>query len=167
MVDKRINVYTDGSYNNNTPDVAYGAYYIEELGKQECFKVSVQEAKESRNITGEILGAIMGTNEVVVYANEHSDENVKLYLLYDYEGVGKWLTGEWKAKKALTRTYVKSMKEILTGVKNIEFHLVWVKGHGNIDGNCKADGLARNAINDSKCIDMTQIFEELIAIERR
>ena len=34
-----------------------------------------------------------------------------LELFYDYEGIEKWVTGEWRAKNPLTQTYRDFMRE--------------------------------------------------------
>ena len=66
---------------------------------------------------------------------------MKIY--YDYEGIKKWASGEWKANKALTKFY----SEYIAAAKNvIKIEFEHVKAHTGIDGNEEADCLAKEAV---------------------
>ena len=136
--------YVDGSYNVNTGCFAYGIVFFtgavdKDGNKQELHysrAFSHQELSEMRNVAGEIIGAAqamkiartLGVKDLVIY--------------HDYEGIAKWCTGEWKAKKTWTRKYRDFYNEIIQDV-NITF--VKVKGHSNDKYNDLADSLARKA----------------------
>ena len=70
----------------------------------------------------------------------------KLTIYYDYEGIGKWATGEWKAKNKITqgyRDYIKQVKD------KLELHFVHVKGHSgrftkNDGGGIKVDNSTKH-----------------------
>ena len=73
--------------------------------------------------------------------------NVDIFItinhLDDYNGLSKWVTGEWKTTKPYTKAYADWMRPFYTlGI--IDFK--WVKGHTGNEGNEIADGLAKEAI---------------------
>ena len=62
---------------------------------------------------------------------------------FDYEGIEKWASGEWKANKALTKFY----SGYIAAAKNvIKIEFEHVKAHTGIDGNEEADRLAKEAV---------------------
>ena len=86
--------YVDGSYHIGTKEFSCGAVLFlngEELHFSERF--TDPDLAEMRNVAGEIKGS----ETVLRYCIEHDVPSVTIY--HDYEGVAKWATGEWKAKK--------------------------------------------------------------------
>ena len=80
----------------------------------------------------------------------------ELKIYYDYEGIEKWASGEWKANKALTKFYsgyIAAAKNVIT----IEFE--HVKAHTGIDGNEEADRLAKEAVGLQ--LKQNKLFREL------
>jgi len=133
-----IIAYVDGSYNAVTKEFSYGMVILH-AGKELCFseKIDMPELGEMRNVAGEIKGA----EAAMRYAVEHNCEKVAIY--HDYEGVAKWCTGAWQAKKEGTKAY-KSYFDSVKDKVSIEF--VKVKAHSNIKYNEMADQLAKKAI---------------------
>ena len=66
-----------------------------------------------------------------------------LYIFYDYAGIEKWCSGEWKTNKNGTRKYKEFYDEIS---KKVKVHFVKVKGHSNDHYNDLADKLAKKAL---------------------
>ena len=64
-------------------------------------------------------------------------------IYHDYEGVAKWATGEWKAKKPGTNAY---REFCAAAAKHIRFRFVKVKGHSGDKYNDLADRLAKDAL---------------------
>ena len=65
-----------------------------------------------------------------------------LDLYYDYEGIEKWCTGEWKTNKRGTIDY----KEYYNSVKDVlDVRFIKVKGHSGDKYNDMADSLAKAA----------------------
>ena len=92
---------------------------------------------EMRNVAGEIKGS----ETVLRYCIEHDVPFVTIY--HDYEGVAKWATGEWKAKKPGTIAY---REFCAAAAKYIRFRFVKVKGHSGDKYNDLADRLAKDAL---------------------
>ena len=70
--------------------------------------------------------------------------NYKGVIVYDYEGIEKWLDGSWRCKNEYTKQYRNFMKRY---VKDGTVEFKWVKGHNGDLGNAQADKLAREALN--------------------
>ena len=64
-------------------------------------------------------------------------------IYYDYLGIEKWATHEWKANKPGTIDYVKFIDSVSNKIK-INFKKV--RGHIGIDSNEEADKLAKKAV---------------------
>ena len=67
----------------------------------------------------------------------------KLAIHYDYEGIQKWCTGEWAAKKEGTQAYQRIYEEMK---QYVQIKFVKVKGHSNDKYNDYADMLAKSAL---------------------
>ena len=89
-----------------------------------------------RNVAGEIYGSLASME----YAIEHNISHLTIY--YDYMGIEKWCTGEWKTNKAGTLAYKKYYDRARKKV-NITFQKV--KGHSGDKYNDLADQLAKEA----------------------
>lgn len=143
---KRYLVFTDGSF-GDTGEVHGGIVY---WGKDEPasnihIRCSNPAFVSMRNVGGEVLAAwsaIMSVAANIKKLNEQEMETYQLELVYDYEGVGKWLTGAWKTNKPATQWFVKSVKEILSQVPNLTIKYTWVRGHSDTRGNQIADWVA-------------------------
>lgn len=137
-----VRAYVDGSYDHSALMYAGGAVilygdkevHISEAGNNEAL-VSM------RNVAGELLGAIRSM--------EWFDENReavgadRLIIYHDYEGIAKWATGAWKAKKEGTQAYVNKFKGFSQSFK-IEF--IKVLAHSGDEYNELADELAKKAL---------------------
>ena len=130
--------YTDGSFDKKTSRFSYGVVLFVGGEKKTFSKAfSSPELASMRNVAGEIAGAECAMRYCI-------DNNIKsLEILYDYEGVEKWCTGEWKTNKSGTidyKNYYDSVKE------NLCVTFTKVKGHSGNKYNDEADLLAKNAL---------------------
>lgn len=132
-----ITAYVDGSYNVRTKQFAYGAVIFhngEEVTLSDVF--SDEEMASMRNVAGEIMGA----QQVMLYCVEHNINKLDIY--YDYAGIEKWCTGEWKTTKKGTSDY----KAAYDWVKQyVDIRFIKVKGHSGDKYNDMADMLAKKA----------------------
>ena len=150
--------YVDGSYNDETKEFSYGIVILHK-GKEEYFSEKVEDAElaEMRNVAGEIKGA----EAAMRYAVKHQYR--KLLIYHDYEGIAKWCTGEWKAKKYGTKAY----QEYYNSVSNeIDIEFVKVVGHSNDKYNDMADELAKAAIfGTNKSIVLSNEDEDKMKVQ--
>jgi len=129
-----VEFYVNGSYNSNTDKV--GSAYVGLIDGKPTFKGSAVLSNKAglRNVFGEITAAVA----VIRLAKKKGYSRIKIY--YDYSGIEKWVTGEWKAKNQITQNYVKLMKN--SGV-SVEF--MKVKAHTGVKWNEEVDKMARKA----------------------
>jgi len=90
-----------------------------------------------RNVAGEIKCA----EKAMRYCLVNGIKEVE--IVYDYAGIERWCTGEWKANKPGTIAY-KEFYDSLTDRLNVTFRKV--KGHSGDTFNDLADQLARSAL---------------------
>lgn len=130
--------YVDGSYNIATREYSYGAVIFYQ-GKEQHFskKFSNPERATMRNVAGEIEGSMWAMKYCV------EEKIPQLMLYYDYEGIERWCTGDWKANKEGTIAYRDFYKEIS---KQVKVRFVKVKGHSGDKYNDLADMLAKQAV---------------------
>jgi ribonuclease HI len=98
-------VYVDGSYFNGK--VGYGAVVLEndKLIKEFCGFVPSEHVENTRQVAGELFAVGLALR----WCKERNITRVALY--YDYLGIEKWATGEWKTNISLTQRYARFMKE--------------------------------------------------------
>lgn len=130
--------YVDGSFDSKSGDFASGAVLFlngEEITFSERFHDP--EMAGMHNVAGEIMGALT----VIRYCLEHGVPALTVY--HDYEGVGRWAEGSWKANKPGTQRYA---AECRAAAQKMRLRFVKVKGHSGDKYNDMADALARKAL---------------------
>lgn len=129
--------YVDGSFNTATNEFGYGVVMFHD-GRQIHLSDSFndEEMASMRNVAGEIYGSMAAME----YAIKNNVSNLTIY--YDYMGISKWCTGEWKTNKKGTILYKKYYDQAKKKV-NISFEKV--KGHSGDKYNDLADSLAKKA----------------------
>lgn len=136
--------FTDGSFDKDLKRYSYGVQFILPNGTETdiCGYGSNPEYINSNNIIGEIFGVINALDWAI--SNEY--EKIKIY--HDYEGLSKWISGEWAANSKVGKMYVNLYELKFKDFLKVEF--VKVPGHSNIIYNEKADQLAKSALIDRK-----------------
>lgn len=138
-VQEGLIAYVDGSYNIKTKEYGYGCVLIEgqKIIEKLQGKDHQQDDQTMRNVAGEIAGA----KKAVEYAIAHHYPLICLY--YDYEGIEKWATKQWKANKKGTQSYQQFMQECQSKIK---ICFMKVLAHSGDVYNDMADALAKKAV---------------------
>ena len=130
--------YVDGSFDVKTKRYSYGMiimYNGKETTENEAF--DDDSLADMRNVAGEIEGS----KAAMLWCIEH--DVTELDLFYDYAGIEKWCTGEWKTNKPGTIAY----KEFYDWAKDrVSVSFIKVKGHSGDKYNDMADRLAKEAL---------------------
>lgn len=122
--------YTDGSYNEVTDrGGAAFVYVVPEKAKPFIYTRSINP-EGMRQVKGELIAVELAVEKAI------KDKKKTIEIRYDYIGVEKWVTGEWKAKNACTRKYKKRMDELST---KIEIKFKKVDAHSGNPFNELAD----------------------------
>lgn len=140
--DEVVRAYVDGSYDHSIKMYAGGAVILFK-GEEHYISESnnIEEMATMRNVAGELLGAVR--------AMEWFDENglaqgaKKLVIYHDYEGIAKWATGAWQAKKEGTKAYVGIFNEFR---EKFPIEFIKVAAHTGDKYNEMADQLAKKAL---------------------
>lgn len=135
-----IQIYTDGSFKNNTIAWAFVVVDRDEVihTANGIIKTPKPDLLKTRNIAGE-MKAVM---RAVAWAIQQGHKRIHLY--HDYTGLAEWVLGNWRAKNYYTQQYVKWMKRA-----NIKIHFNHVRGHSGDTYNELADTLAKEALDDA------------------
>ena len=93
-----MKIYVDGSYNPRTK--VWGGAAILMQDDDVVIKeilVSDKDLNGSRQINGESESTIHALRYILEHLKEIDDKTITIF--YDYEGIEKWATGEWTARK--------------------------------------------------------------------
>ena len=131
--------YVDGSYDRRTKRAGFGAVIIlnGEVIHEASKETKVNEADNLWNVSAEISGVLYA----VEYAVKHNYS--KIHVHYDYMGLEKWATNEWRANKETTKAYQEKIQKLM---QQIEVDFIKVKAHTGDYYNERADDLAKEAI---------------------
>lgn len=146
--------YVDGSYDNTLKKYAFGCVFLLFDGKiyTECGNGDTPECLLLRNVTGEMLGAMFA----VRFAMANGFNSVE--LRYDYQGIEKWVTGEWRSKTDLTRKYAEAMRRWNKAIR-ITFRKV--AAHTNVYYNEMADRMAKKGITEADGVPPVRKIQEM------
>lgn len=130
--------YIDGSFDSKTNAYSFGGVLIIG-GKEYPYKKKFEpdEYSSLRNVAGEIQGA----GFIIAYAVKKGIK--ELHIFYDYLGIEKWFTHEWKANSKIAVDYQILADRVKDKIK-VYFHKV--KSHTNNHYNDYADKLAKEAL---------------------
>lgn len=148
---RKIIIYTDGSHKKHSKFnyIGFGAYCKYNDVKYElsgtCNKTllktyNISENAKISNPTAEFIGFAEVLHQL---SKVLTSTSITLCFKIDYEGVKKWMSGEWKCKK----TYIKKIKKKCDDIINkvgFNIEIDYVPAHSNDYGNDKADELAKN-----------------------
>lgn len=149
----RLLAYVDGSYDHSLKKYAFGCVFILPDGRvmAEYGNGDNEQSLQHRNVTGEMLGAM--------YAVKFAMRNgfFAVELCYDYQGIEKWVTGEWRSKTELTGKYARAMRE---WGKSIAITFTKVAAHTNVYYNELADKMAKTGLVEGKGVPAVHSLED-------
>ena len=125
-------VYVDGSYIDGA--TGYGAVVLEngKVVDELSGPVDASDVDGTRQVAGELVAV----KEALNWCLKHSVKEVSIY--FDYLGIEKWATGQWKANQPLTKEYARFVTKCPI---NIRWHKV--DSHTGDRWNDRADALAK------------------------
>lgn len=138
-----IIAFVDGSFSEKLKMYSYGLLIMKGEKKilLENGKNDNKDFIEMRNVAGELLGA----TKAIKWAIDNSYKSIEIN--YDYMGIEKWATSEWKANKKGTKEYIEF---ISNSRKKINIHFNKIKAHSGNEYNEIADKLASQAFLTSQ-----------------
>jgi len=142
LSEDEVIAFVDGSYSSTEQKSGFGVIIIDNKGiRTPLYKAFTKQLSadflELRNVAAELEGV----KEAIKWAIAYKKTRIKIY--YDYEGIGKWADGSWRAKRDITRQYVTFLKD-KRALITIEF--CKVPAHSGIEYNEMADKLAKNSL---------------------
>lgn len=146
--------YVDGSYNHSLQKYAFGCVFLPADGRiYTAFgNGDNPDSLQHRNVTGEMLGAMYAVKTAIF--NGYSGIEIR----YDYQGIEKWVTGEWRSKTELTQKYAAAMRN---WSRQIAITFTKVAAHTNVTYNELADQMAKKGLTEGKGIPKIVKLEEL------
>lgn len=134
-----IEAYVDGSFDLTKKLYGSGGVLIK---NGEIVGTFSQKGENIENIS---MRNVAGEIEASMYAMQYCLDNgyKNLILYFDYNGIEKWCTGEWKANKNGTKEYKQFYDRIR---EKLQVKFVKVKAHTGIEYNEMADKLAKESI---------------------
>lgn len=148
--------YVDGSYHDGLKKYAFGCVFILPDGSiyTEYGNGDNPQSLQQRNVAGEMLGAMYAVRTAMFNGYSHIE------IRYDYEGIEKWVTGEWRSKTELTQKYARAMRGWM---QRIEITFTKVPAHSNVRFNELADQTAKDGLVEANGIPEFKKLEEMRA----
>lgn len=146
--------YVDGSYDDSIKKYAFGCVFLLSDGRifTEYGNGDNEQSLQHRNVTGEMLGAMYAVRFAMLNGFR------SLELRYDYQGIEKWVTGEWRSKTELTQKYAVSMRE---WGRSISIRFTKVAAHTNVTYNELADKMAKTGLTMGNGIPRLRRIEDM------
>lgn len=146
--------YVDGSYDDSIKKYAFGCVFLLHDGRIfiEYGNGDNEQSLQHRNVTGEMLGAMYAVRTAMMNGYK------EIEICFDYQGIEKWVTGEWRSKTELTQKYAMSMKE---WSRSIRIKFTKVAAHTNVKYNELADQLAKKGLTEGNGVPKVRKLEEL------
>ncbi len=150
--------YVDGSYNDSLKKYAFGCVFILADGTiyTEYGNGDNPQSLQQRNVTGEMLGAMYAVKCAMFNGFQ------AIEIRYDYQGIEKWVTREWRSKTELTQKYAAAMQE---WSKSINITFTKVAAHTNVKYNELADQLAKKGLTDGQGVPKVRKLDEMTVYE--
>lgn len=130
--------YVDGSFNQRSFVYGSGIVIIvnNEVVHEQSLSGNDPILAKQRNVAGEMRAAMAAMKFAI------NNYMTSLVIHYDYLGIEKWVTGEWKRNNDYTEGYHEFMNKMMKD-HNISVYFRKVKAHSNDRFNDRADELAK------------------------
>lgn len=156
-----IDIFIDGSFEQSIQKYSFGMV-VDHLERPTLNKsFDDQRFLVNRNVSGELLGAMYAFKWIL----ENQQKDILYRINYDYEGIEKWATADWKANKALTKCYA-VISKVAMKEANIKFNKV--PAHAGVELNEVVDQLAKDAMTQEPSkielgfIDFEKVYNEIL-----
>lgn len=139
-----VRAYVDGSYDQSTNRFSCGVVIVETdaAGNDDTTELKAVFEDDVAALQRNVAGEIMGAKTAIDYCLQNDIRRIEIY--HDYEGVGKWADGKWKANNPLTQAYKQFVAEAR---QKMSITFVKVKAHAGNKYNELADKLAKRALD--------------------
>lgn len=130
-----IHAYVDGSFNKTRQVSGWGYVLLDNdvVIEQASGIVIDPDLVVFANVAGELTAAM----RVALWSHQNQ---TPVAIHYDYNGIEKWITGEWQARSTVAKQYVEFMQTVSSLLSFVK-----VKAHSGNKLNDYADQLAYNA----------------------
>jgi len=127
-----VAAYVDGSWLDGA--VGYGVVMLrdEALATELSGRVDDESVQGMRQVGGELQAVY----EAIRWCKQNGVHQLSVY--YDYEGISRWVTGEWEAKRTATRAYAEAIRD-----SGVSIRWEKVEAHSGDRWNERADQLAK------------------------
>ncbi len=151
---ERLLAYVDGSYDDSIKKYAFGCVFLLPDGRifTEFGNGDNPQSLAQRNVTGEMLGAMYAVRFAIL--NGFSEIEIR----YDYQGIEKWVTGEWRSRTELTGKYAQAMRQ---WGKQIAMYFTKVAAHTNVTYNELADKMAKRGLTEGNGVPKVRRIEDM------
>jgi ribonuclease HI len=144
----------DGSYDDSIKKYAFGCVFLLPDGRifTEFGNGDNPQSLAQRNVTGEMLGAMYAVRFAIL--NGFSEIEIR----YDYQGIEKWVTGEWRSRTELTGKYAQAMRQ---WGNQIAMYFTKVAAHTNVTYNELADKMAKRGLTEGNGVPKVRRIEDM------
>lgn len=157
-------IFVDGSCVKDTNadnygSVGYGIYIIDKITDMEYEvynKVNDDKFQKLENVGGELFGTLRAI-EVAI-----NKGFLNVVVCYDYLGIEMYANGSWHTDNKAILEYIYMMQKFR---KNIDINFIKVPAHAGINGNERADKLAKMAVGVKDNINPIKEKSKLISDE--
>jgi ribonuclease HI len=140
----KIIIYTDGSFTPKCIGYSGWAFIVLDSNEEEIIHKDFGKIEcESRNIDGECY-AVIKALEWITKNIEDKYKTIKIF--YDYEGIHKWISGEWKTNKKVSINYRSIVNEFIHQLYPTNIEWIKVKSHSNNKWNDEVDKLCKKSL---------------------
>ena len=140
--EQEIISFVDGSFDVKEEKSAFGVIILSHNGNKDIlYKAFTKQLGEEFISLRNVAAELEGVKEAINWAIQYNKKIITIY--FDYEGIEKWATGQWKANNNITKEYVSFIQE---KKRRIDIEFVKVPAHSGVIYNEEADAIASNAL---------------------